>query len=141
MTYVRSPNLAASIHPLACIHDSGVYLSILEFCFFVIFQGFAHAAGPLVVGLLSFCCLVLFFLNGSACAGSLVIGCWLPGHVLKTTMISEADAIICFARNYLSAGLVPPFWDPGERCWQLGCALGDHGSNRKTSWCPESNFE
>ena len=45
---------------------------------FVVSQGFARAAGRLVVGLLGLICLFLFFTfpNASACAGSPASGCW-----------------------------------------------------------------
>ena len=62
-----------------------------------IFQGLAHALGPLVVGSLDFCRFVLFCFSMRLCLCRLA-GFWVSviRPLFKTAVISEADAIIFF---------------------------------------------
>ena len=62
-----------------------------------------------------------------------VSGCWFSIHFFKTIMVSDAIAIIIGVPSCHSAGLVPAFWAPGGRFWQLGVTLRGKGSSRRDS--------
>ena len=84
---------------------------------------------PLCCWLVGFLLFGFVFLNVSACAGSLVLDVSFRAP-FKTTMISEADAIIFGARSYYSARVVPPFLYLGDDSGSLG-AVGGQGSSRR----------
>ena len=44
------------------------------------------------------------------------------------------------ARNCHLASLVPPFWDPRERCWRLGAPWKAKGAAEETLWGLELDF-
>ena len=56
------------------------------------------------------------------------MNCVMPRWI---SVISGAGVVIFGAQNNQLAGLVAPFWHPGESLWHFGGALGGHRSSRK----------
>ena len=89
---------------------------------------------------MGFRCLISVLRNLSAemCAGSLVSGCWFSGPCFEIAVISGAGAVIFGAQNYHLAGLVAPFWQPGDHFGTLWEPWEAIGAAERTSWDPLS---